>query len=83
MLLHWLCQPDASNNGAATLASIRLHIRRSEALTDDLAGAGEDRLRHGKASSAFAVFRLMTSSNLVGSMTGRSAGFSPLRMRST
>src|SRR5215471_16139524 len=31
--------------------------------------------------SAFAVFRLMTSSNLVGCMTGRSAGFSPLRMR--
>jgi hypothetical protein len=33
--------------------------------------------------SAFAVFRLTTSSNLVGACTGRSAGFSPLRMRST
>src|SRR5262245_3343927 len=32
--------------------------------------------------SAFAVFRLMTSSYLVGVCTGRSAGFSPLRMRS-
>jgi len=32
---------------------------------------------------AFAVFRLMTSSYLVGTCTGRSAGFSPLRMRST
>src|SRR5713101_4501795 len=31
--------------------------------------------------SAFAVLRLMTSSNLVGSCTGRSAGLSPLRMR--
>jgi hypothetical protein len=31
--------------------------------------------------SAFAVLRLMTSSNLVGCATGRSAGFSPLRMR--
>src|SRR5207237_456867 len=30
---------------------------------------------------AFAVLRLMTSSNLVGCTTGRSAGFSPLRMR--
>ena len=30
-----------------------------------------------------AVFRLMTNSNLVGACTGRSAGFSPLRMRST
>ena len=34
-------------------------------------------------SSAFAVLRLMASSNLVGVCTGRSAGFSPLRMRST
>src|SRR5579884_993289 len=31
--------------------------------------------------SALAVFRLMTSSNLVGWTTGRSAGFSPLRIR--
>jgi len=31
--------------------------------------------------SALAVFMLMTSSNLVGCMTGRSAGFSPLRIR--
>jgi hypothetical protein len=34
-------------------------------------------------SSAFAVLRLITSSYLVGACTGRSAGFSPLRMRST
>ena len=33
--------------------------------------------------SAFAVLRLITSSNLVGCWTGRSAGFSPLRMRVT
>src|SRR5262249_4721538 len=33
--------------------------------------------------SAFAVLRLIASSNLVGACTGRSAGFSPLRMRST
>jgi hypothetical protein len=32
---------------------------------------------------AFAVLRLITSSNLVGACTGRSAGFSPLRMRLT
>ena len=31
--------------------------------------------------SVLAVLRLMTSSNLVGRMTGRSAGFSPLRIR--
>jgi hypothetical protein len=33
--------------------------------------------------SDLAVFRLMTNLNLVGACTGRSAGFSPLRMRST
>src|SRR5215510_6976310 len=33
--------------------------------------------------SAFAVFRLMTSSNLVGCSTGRSAGFAPFRILST
>jgi hypothetical protein len=33
--------------------------------------------------SALAVLRLITSSNLVGCCTGRSAGLSPLKMRST
>src|SRR5262249_42057404 len=33
--------------------------------------------------SAFAVLRLITSSYLVGACTGRSAGFSPFRTRST
>src|SRR5262249_30562301 len=33
--------------------------------------------------SALAVFRLITNSYFVGACTGRSAGFSPLRMRST
>src|SRR5262249_20684691 len=33
--------------------------------------------------SAFAVFMLITSTNLVGCITGRSAGLSPLRMRPT
>src|SRR4029079_11741561 len=33
--------------------------------------------------SAFAVFRLITSSYFVGACTGRSAAFSPLRIRST
>jgi hypothetical protein len=33
--------------------------------------------------SAFAVFRFMTSSYFTGACTGSSAGFSPLRMRST
>src|SRR5262249_41202154 len=33
--------------------------------------------------SAFAVFKLMTVSNLVGACTGRSAGLSPRKIRST
>jgi hypothetical protein len=33
--------------------------------------------------SAFAVFRLMTNSNLVGSSTGRSPGLAPFRILST
>ena len=33
--------------------------------------------------SALAVLRLITNSNLVGAWTGSSAGFAPLRMRST
>jgi hypothetical protein len=33
--------------------------------------------------SASAVFRLTTISNLVGNWTGRSAGFSPFKIRST
>ena len=33
--------------------------------------------------SVWAVLRLMTSSNVVGYSTGRSAGFAPLRILST
>jgi hypothetical protein len=33
--------------------------------------------------SALAVFKLITVSYLVGACTGRSTGFSPLRIRST
>jgi hypothetical protein len=50
-----------------------LHSITSSAATSSLSGT--------VSPSAFTVFRLMTSSNFVGCMTGRSAGFSPLRMR--
>jgi hypothetical protein len=36
-----------------------------------------------RCRAALAVLRLITSSYFVGACTGRSAGFSPLRMRST
>src|SRR5262249_11622134 len=45
--------------------------------------ARASRLSGTVSPSAFAVLRLITSWNLVGACTGRSAGFSPLRMRST
>src|SRR5207247_744760 len=59
--------------------------------SDELATAAHSITSSARASrvvgisrpSAFAVLRLMTSSYLVGACTGRSAGFSPLRMRST
>ena len=44
---------------------------------DHLVGAGEQGRRDGKAS-AFAVLRLITSSNFVGSSIGRSPAFAPL-----
>ena len=49
---------------------------------DHLIGAGEQRRRHGEAER-LGVLRLITSSYVVGAWTGISAGFSPLRMRST
>src|SRR5262249_45211590 len=45
--------------------------------------ARASRLSGTVSPSAFAVLRLITSSYFVGACTGRSAGFSPLRMRST
>ena len=58
---------------------------------DELAALDHSITSSARASSvggistprAFAVLRLITSSYLVGACTGRSAGFSPLRMRST
>src|SRR5215470_13211014 len=54
---------------------LRVHSITSSARASTVAGTSRP--------SALAVFRLITSSYLVGACTGRSAGFSPLRMRST
>src|SRR6516225_3951779 len=43
--------------------------------------ASASRLSGIDRPSALAVLRLMTNSNLVGCTTGKSAGFSPLRIR--
>src|SRR5262249_42514248 len=50
-------------------------------LFDHRGGGGEHLIRHGEAERAFAVLRLTASSNFTVCCTGRSAGFSPLRMR--
>jgi hypothetical protein len=64
--------------------------RRAAEQRDELApghsitsSARASRLSGTVRPSAFAVLRLITSSYLVGACTGRLAGFSPLRMRST
>src|SRR5262245_61702415 len=59
------------------LASLQ---RRDHSMTSS---ARASRLSGTVRPSAFAVFRLITSSYFVGACTGRSAGFSPLRTRST
>src|SRR5262249_38562632 len=65
--------------------------RRAAAQRDDLApahpsitsSAPPSSVRGLSGPSVLAVFRLMISSYLVAACTGRSAGFSPLRTRST
>src|SRR5207253_641446 len=52
-----------------------VHSITSSAATSNLSGTGRP--------SALAALRLITNSYLVGACTGRSPGFSPLRMRST
>src|SRR5262249_12607395 len=65
--------------------------RRTAEQRDELASPNHSITSSARASSlsgtvtpsALAVFWLITSSNLVGSCTGKCAGFSPRRMRST
>src|SRR5262249_6145076 len=76
----------------ALLCARRERPRRRDAdERDELAAATHSMTSSARASSvggisrprALAVVRLMTRSNLVGCKTGKSAGFSPLRMRLT
>src|SRR5262249_57931583 len=53
------------------------------ALHSNTSSARASRVGGTSRPSALAVLRLMPSSYLVGACTGRSAGFSPFRMRST
>ena len=67
---------------AAVIAPPSSSINSRRSSLDDLVGAGEDRWRDRQAER-LAVLRLMTSSNLVGCWTGRSAGLAPFRILAT
>src|SRR5262245_28596433 len=73
----------AAHYPMSALGLKRTHAPQQKgSLFDHLVGA----IKHGERTSrpsALAVFTLITSSNLVGCSTGRSAGFTPLRIRST
>jgi hypothetical protein len=69
-------------------ARIALHYRGQQATRSDRTRPPHSITSSAVASSvcgtsmpsALAVFRLITNSNLVGCVTGKSAGFSPLRI---
>ena len=74
------CARAASGHAAAAPASSAMNSRRLHSITSS---ARASSVGGTSRPSALAVLRLMASSYLVGVCTGRSAGFSPLRMRST
>jgi signal transduction histidine kinase len=61
--------------------NVRISRKRTSAPHSITSSASASNLSGISRPSAFAVLRLMTNSNLVGSITGRSLSFSPLRMR--
>src|SRR5262249_4640977 len=67
----WPCSPRAAEQRDELAA--RYHSITSSAPASSVVGRS--------TPSVLAVFRLITSSNLVDCITGRSAGFSPLRTR--
>jgi hypothetical protein len=71
----------AAQRGCPLRAKSRLMHRRKERPYSITSSARLSSAGGTVRPSAFAVLRLMMSSNLVGSCTGRSAGFSPLRIR--
>ena len=68
-------RPTVLTSTGSELFRVRRHSITSSARASSVGGMSKP--------SAFAVLRLITNSYLVGACTGRSAGFSPLRMRST
>src|SRR5215813_13263089 len=62
---------------------LRTHAQQQHACYSITSSARASTVGGSSKPIAFAVLRLMTSSYLFGACTGSSAGFSPLRMRST
>jgi hypothetical protein len=71
----------AANRRVVPIASERTAAKRRRYSTTS--SAAMSRVCGSARPSAFAVLTLITSSNLVGCRTGRSAGLSPLRIRPT
>src|SRR5262249_40881678 len=69
-----------SRCAAAQRDELAAHHLRGHSITSSTGARTDDGI---SSPSTLAVLRLITSSYLVGACTGRSAGFSPLRMRST
>ena len=67
-----------SGHAAAAPPSSVMNSRRSHSITSS---ASASNIGGISRPSALAVLRFMMSSNLVGCYTGKSAGFSPLRIR--
>ena len=75
-LSHWMCR---------LVSLIALQNKAFDGLAasaDDLGRLEEER-RGDREASAWAVVRLMSSSNVMGCSTGKSAGLAPLRILST
>src|SRR5262249_41842042 len=75
-----LLRPRRERPGSRRAADERDELAASHSITS----VARNRMEVGTVRPiAFAVWRLTTRENLVGACTGRLAGFSPLRMRST
>src|SRR5215510_8310770 len=79
-----LTPPSQLGGGEWPRVSRATHQRDEIAPLHSITSSARASTEAGTSSpSALALLRLITSSYLVGACTGKSAGFSPLRMRST
>ena len=72
------CARDASGHAAAAPPSSVMKSRRAHSITSS---ARASSVGGTSRPSAFAVLRLISSSNFVARSTGMSGGLAPLRMR--